>query len=419
VRQVGSIPDTAGIIPVLSTPILVLVSKHVEQTRDHPESALSMNRSLYSVIRRRFISVFVCVMLIVVSSSRILLHMFEDSSHIHYSYSQNDEKVCQEYAFTQEKSQTKYEYPGESMDCDSCVYPTMSQVLQHIGRNTTLNKWVANIGARDGVSHNDEVFELFDTHAYTGLAVEADKSFAHSLEHNLPAQVQKRMEFATPDSINWMLQESAAPLDLDAFKLDIDSYDCDVIQTVLSAGFRPKHIFMEVNPWIPPPFSWAMKFVSRGSAFNPFNVGKSDVLVGCSLQYASGVVTKYGYTLIAMRGYHDDQSSGVDAMFVRDDYAALFGDIPHSPTQVYRNWFKLACRRYFDAHKHDNRFFFMQDATYLLNLNAREHGHLGVETMFTRAAHHINENGLSQRPMTFDCEYENTHVSSRQMNNTK
>ena len=102
------------------------------------------------------------------------------------------------------------------------LYPSVAEVIQVIGTSSVLNKWAANIGARDGVSHNDEIFELYDKLGYTGVAVEADAAFKETLKGNLPEHVKTVMEFATPDTIARILHESAAPLELDVFKLDID-----------------------------------------------------------------------------------------------------------------------------------------------------------------------------------------------------
>ena len=89
-------------------------------------------------------------------------------------------------------------------------------------------------------------------------------------------------------------------------------------------------------------------------------------------------------------------------MFVQEEYASLFGDIPHSPVEVYRSWFQVACKRYHSAHEHDSRGFYMLDATRLLNINSTTSGHIGVEEMFERTVSVLKASNLAQRPMTFE-----------------
>ena len=80
-------------------------------------------------------------------------------------------------------------YPGESLSITH-LYPSVAEVIQVIGASSVLNNWAANIGARDGVSHGDEIFELYNKLQYTGIAVEADAAFKVKLKENLPDRVK-------------------------------------------------------------------------------------------------------------------------------------------------------------------------------------------------------------------------------------
>jgi hypothetical protein len=52
----------------------------------------------------------------------------------------------------------------------------------------------------------------------------------------------------TPDNVIQMLQASNVPRIFDVLKIDIDSYDCDVLNAVLSSGlFEPQILFLEFN----------------------------------------------------------------------------------------------------------------------------------------------------------------------------
>jgi hypothetical protein len=102
--------------------------------------------------------------------------------------------------------------------------------------------------------------------------------------------------------------------DIDLLKIDIDSFDCYVMQAILNAGIRPKAIVMEVNVKFPPHVRFAMQpgFVTKrasaggsGSAADggggtstsadkssssvleqiPFDSEKRGHIYGCSLGY--------------------------------------------------------------------------------------------------------------------------------------
>ncbi|CAD7944883.1 unnamed protein product [Amoebophrya sp. A120] len=49
-------------------------------------------------------------------------------------------------------------------------------------------------------------------------------------------------------------------LHFDLIKIDIDSYDADLLDALLRHGFSAKHFLLEVNPGIPPPHKFATRF---------------------------------------------------------------------------------------------------------------------------------------------------------------
>ena len=54
--------------------------------------------------------------------------------------------------------------------------------------------------------------------------------------------------------------ELKAKKDLDALKIDIDSFDLDLAALILKLGYKPKVIMVEMNPDIPPPYIWYQKY---------------------------------------------------------------------------------------------------------------------------------------------------------------
>lgn len=46
----------------------------------------------------------------------------------------------------------------------------------------------------------------------------------------------------------------------DLIKVDIDSFDSAILETLLAEHFSAKHLFLEVNPAVPPPYKFATQY---------------------------------------------------------------------------------------------------------------------------------------------------------------
>jgi hypothetical protein len=172
----------------------------------------------------------------------------------------------------------------------------------------------AQCGAADALGHGDPVYPLFKNFGYGGLAVEGNPQLLPFLTANLPGQnIAKVTSFITPVSAVGLLTQSKAPLDMDYFKNDIDSYDCAVLYSVLKSGYKPKIIQVEVNPEIPYPIVFGVNF-KDGFKSNLGNAG----FYGCSLTLAAGLTQPFGYDLVAVSLTHD-------VIFVRHDLVAASG----------------------------------------------------------------------------------------------
>lgn len=134
-----------------------------------------------------------------------------------------------------------------------------------------------NIGARDGKA-NDPVYELHKQLRYGGTAVEGDPSVRKALHHNLrevnqSGAIHISWGFVTPATILPRLLAEGAPLSPDALKIDIDSFDADVLAAILGS-LKPKTLMIEFNPDYPPPIRWQQAFDERFN-FNAFDYKKS------------------------------------------------------------------------------------------------------------------------------------------------
>ena len=117
------------------------------------------------------------------------------------------------------------------------------------------------------------------------------------------------------------LIESKAPRDLHLFKLDFDGFECDVLEAMLSAGFRPRVIIVEASPAWPPPYVWRIHYhpawwYGAGGRF----------FYGCSLQALVNLLRPRGYVLV--------QYLMEDAWFARASEAATLGANPLSSVRL-------------------------------------------------------------------------------------
>ena len=216
----------------------------------------------------------------------------------------------------------------------------------------TLTRYAANLGAKDGKTMGDEVYELFNKHHFAGIAVEADARWNEQLRAVLPAEnISKVLDFVTPTNCVSLLNDAHLPFNFDALKIDIDSYDAPVLLACLQ-GFRPKLIFAEVNPWVPPPFMYSLMWGAPTAAAGT-TVGDArnrDKGIGASLAFFDSKLQRIGYKLVQMRGYHATGETGVDAMWVLNELD-VFGTYPRDPVSIWHSWESVAGQRYLEMHK--------------------------------------------------------------------
>ena len=179
--------------------------------------------------------------------------------------------------------------------------------------NRTL--YAVNFGARDGKGsggNTDPTYPLFADLGFHGLAVEADGQFVGALMHNLaglPVLVAK--SFITVGNAVALITGARLPA-VDVFKIDIDSFDCDVLPRVLRA-FAPAVVIAEYNVYFPPPIK--MKLVPSRSGYDS---GKRGNIYECSIQYLNDdVMRPLGYVLL--------QLDWQNVIYVREEIAQGLG----------------------------------------------------------------------------------------------
>jgi len=104
--------------------------------------------------------------------------------------------------------------------------------------------YAVNFGARDGkgdAGNTDPAYPLFAELGFHGLAVEASPVFFRQLQAAMSKfPVLSMKSFITVENAVSLIKKAGLPA-VDVFKIDIDSFDCDVMPKVL-AEYKPSGV---------------------------------------------------------------------------------------------------------------------------------------------------------------------------------
>ncbi|KAL0482116.1 phytochrome B [Acrasis kona] len=227
----------------------------------------------------------------------------------------------------------------ESQDDPSTAY-FLEEILKYLSkRGLKLDNKICTI---HGGNVGAPIYEFLDKPNIGGVAVE----FYPNLYEDLTGRVKRKnlnimQAVVTPHNVINIMDQNDLPYDMDLFKVDIDSYECTILEAMLSSGkYRPKVIFSEHAEFVPPPLRFSISYYEYTTQF------KNDNFCGCSLQMHVDLLLQYGYRLV-----HVDWN---DVFFVRDDiYCKHFsGLIPHDVDQIYDQGYAKRDQRehYFNWH---------------------------------------------------------------------
>ncbi len=217
-----------------------------------------------------------------------------------------------------------------------------SFVLRHLlnyleQRGLALNHKIVTIHAgKSGAP----IYELMKQPEWGGLVIEF---FLPKQLEQFKTRSNLRTEnvIVTSQNLIPILEKHNTPSDMDVFKIDLDSYECPLLDHLLSSGkYRPKIIFSEIMEAIPPP----IRFTVGEYDINKF---KGDNFLGCSAAMTTHIMEKHGYRLLTI--------DWNDIFFVDGEiYCSYFSGL--IPRDVYELWSTGYARRedrlvYFDWHK--------------------------------------------------------------------
>lgn len=154
------------------------------------------------------------------------------------------------------------------------------------------HKFCVDIGADNGVNMSN-TYNLMKRLSWNGLAIECDggkfSTLAFVYKH---APISLSRIAVTPLNILGILESHGTPLNPGFMNLDIDGYDYDILDKVLSR-YRPLLICAEINEKIPPPIKFHIPY-------NPSYVWGQNHFYGQSISQLHTLCVTYGYSLVKL-----------------------------------------------------------------------------------------------------------------------
>lgn len=197
---------------------------------------------------------------------------------------------------------------------------------------------IVDIASSDGISQSP-VYPFFKSGA-GGLALELDptKFALLSFFYREFPSVKLVRHKATPVTAPNILLAAEIPIDFHILNVDIDSYDLDVLIGILSAGFKPKVITLEINEKIPPGIYFKVLYSDEFQ-------WAGDHFFGCSLTAATDEVVPFGYVLYALEFNN--------AVFVREDVLKANHDTITASEAWFQGYFNRVDRSRIFSHNGD------------------------------------------------------------------
>jgi hypothetical protein len=222
------------------------------------------------------------------------------------------------------------EFGGES-DFQSLV--SIVRKLMELGALGRLEDphTAVNLGARDGIGtmgNTDPTWPLFKDLGFEGIAVEGSAQFQSQLEHNFRGLKAKPIiGMITPENVVGMIR-NAGLSKVDVFKINIDSWDCEVLPVILKeASLGIKVVLVEYNVKFPPPIKMNLATCPQSR----FRSCARYHIYECSLQYMNDNV-------MAPAGYSLAQVDWQNAFYVHESITSLL-KVPKqgiNPDQAYK-----------------------------------------------------------------------------------
>jgi hypothetical protein len=165
----------------------------------------------------------------------------------------------------------------------------IAEILNNLKLSTKKNLWCVEFGAWDGI-YLSNTFALVEN-GWNALYIEGEPERYQDLLKTkqkfpkiFPVEAFVARYSGEKNSLDNILAKSSIPKDFEVLSIDIDSYDCDVWQSL--TNYEPKIVIIEINSSAPPGVLWRHGNKTQGNTFS------STLSVG----------VKKGYTLVCHTG---------------------------------------------------------------------------------------------------------------------
>lgn len=152
------------------------------------------------------------------------------------------------------------------------------EILRQLNMQETGDFWCVEFGAWDG-KHLSNTFNLVDNYNWNAVYIEGDKErfkdlleTASKYKKIIPIEAYVARYEDDIASLDQLLASTDIPHDFDILSIDIDSYDCDIWDSLKK--YSPKIVIIEINSSIPPGIIWRHGNRTPGNTFTAtLNVG--------------------------------------------------------------------------------------------------------------------------------------------------
>ncbi len=196
-------------------------------------------------------------------------------------------------------------------------FKTIERLVSKISEH---NHYLVDIGASDGITQSSTVKFLFERN-YSGLLIEYNPvSFSKlAFLYDSRSDITLTKIKVTPLNVVGLMESLEVPRDFSFLNIDIDSFDLEVLRSLLGGGFLPKLISMEINEIFPPKFVFEVLY----SVDHSWSGGH---FFGCSIAAARKALNELGYSLVEIEFNN--------AFFVRNDISEGF-DLDRTLDRAY------------------------------------------------------------------------------------
>lgn len=205
--------------------------------------------------------------------------------------------------------------------------------------------FLVNIGAASAFGGiYDPTYPLLTSINFSFSALLIDPNPDPSLFYAYPNRSNVRIindYIWTESIIENIFQKYSVPKEFVLLKVDIDSYECALLEKILSSNYRPQIIHTEFNPIFAPPVNFMPIYNSTTKIdWKPPLWANNGPFYGCSLSALSNIMRSYDYVLVDVDFW--------DVMFMQRPLAVMHRiQVPVNDEVAYEHGFlKHACTPY-------------------------------------------------------------------------